>query len=134
MKKTQIRRKKPLRLGKYPLQRLAGALIQQEFERRKAMKRKPLRKNGARAKREAKSWRIGRAAAMARAGPNCERCGHDGRWPRRLEVHHRIPRSRAASHEEKHSPKNLIVLCGGSDDSCHAIIHRREGDWQRWIS
>lgn len=142
MKKTPLRRKKPLGLGKYPLQRLAGALIHQEFERRKAvtgkplglradrifvgssfpfgnkveykpMKRKPLRKKGARSKRSASALQAFREGTLTNARHGCDICG----FGYMLEAHHLVNRARAPGWPDLHNPEvNGMALCR----SCHA--------------
>lgn len=88
----------------------------------KALKRstriRPVGKRGA-ADREAIE-RV-RQVVLARAGQRCERC-----WGRgRLELHHRLPRSRGGTHEAS----NLVALCR----VCHRAVHAGAADAHRWI-
>jgi 5-methylcytosine-specific restriction endonuclease McrA len=66
-----------------------------------------------------------RAEVMRLARGRCERCGFRGR----LDLHHRLPRSRGGSHDAL----NLAVLCSGPD-GCHAKAHAHLiPDWREWI-
>lgn len=64
--------------------------------------------------------------ALERQGWHCLRCGtniHDpARWPGR-SGHHRQLR-RAADPDVRHSPVNIIELCGSGDTGCHGWVHQ----------
>lgn len=58
-----------------------------------------------------------RLALANRSHGRCEWCGHGGK---RLEVHHRLFRSRGG----KHDASNLVMLCGwGNHTGCHGRAH-----------
>ncbi|MBM66082.1 MAG: hypothetical protein CMH55_07605 [Myxococcales bacterium] len=58
-----------------------------------------------------------------RANPpeTCERCGER----RRVDAHHRLPRSRGG----EHTPENRSWLCR----PCHRGVHERRDDWRDWL-
>lgn len=57
-----------------------------------------------------------RKAVLLRADGQCERCGA---WSR-LELHHRLFRSRAG----QHTVSNIVALCGwGNHTGCHGWAH-----------
>lgn len=67
-----------------------------------------------------------RKAVLERAEGRCEACGKGAP----LELHHRVYRSRGG----KHSPANLVALCGGSSglpggnhSGCHGDAHNGRG-------
>lgn len=89
-------------------------------------KRTPLRKVGARAKREADALREFRREVFERDRWTCRRCGVF--WPKGvgLEAHHLLPRARGGSHD----PSNGAALCS----SCHMGIHTGTAiDYERWL-
>lgn len=79
------------------------------------MKRTPIKRVGARARREADALRAFRREVFARAKWTCERCGVF--WPKTvgLEAHHRLPRSRGGTHD----PSNGNALCWQGHQSIH---------------
>ena len=86
-------------------------------------RRKPLRRIGARAKREASALAAFRAAVLKRAAGRCERCGKAGK----LHVHHIRPRSRGG----KHVLENGAALCPRD----HRAVHDHTvPDFRRWIA
>lgn len=95
----------------------------------------PLRRVGARKKRERRDERSFQRAVIARAKGRCERCRRrpDLDECLALEAHHIVPRSRAPGWEFLHDPKNGAALCGGPA-GCHAAVHdHRAHDWPRWL-
>ena len=64
--------------------------------------------------------------ALERQGWHCLRCGaniHDpSRWPGR-SGHHRQLR-RAADPDVRHSPANIVELCGSGTTGCHGWVHQ----------
>jgi hypothetical protein len=59
-----------------------------------------------------------RAAVNFRAMGRCEWCG---KRAERLEMHHRLYRSRKSN---RHGPENLVGLCGwGNTTGCHGKAH-----------
>lgn len=61
-----------------------------------------------------------RLALRNRSHGRCEWCGHGGK---RLEVHHRLYRSRGGGHDAS----NLVMLCGwGNHTGCHGRAHGAE--------
>ena len=71
--------------------------------------------------------------ALERQGWHCLRCGvniHDpSRWPGR-SGHHRQLR-RAADPDVRHSPANIVELCGSGDTGCHGWVHRHVAEAER---
>lgn len=71
--------------------------------------------------------------ALERQGWHCLRCGvniHDpARWPGR-SGHHRQLR-RAADPDVRHSPANIVELCGSGDTGCHGWVHRHVAEAER---
>lgn len=62
-----------------------------------------------------------RSLVGARCAGGCERCGRHGR----LELHHRLYRSRLGSGEAG----NALALCGfGNAGGCHGVAHSRVGE------
>lgn len=85
------------------------------------MRRTRLRRLGKRGVAAKEALDAVRDAVLARANYACERCGKDCK----LELHHRLPRSRGGSH----TPDNLAALCRW----CHSEIHAHARGWQEWI-
>jgi hypothetical protein len=76
-----------------------------------------LKKVGKRGQEIQEALREGRAAALARAGGVCERCGCVARTDKPLDVHHAVGRGRAAGWPLLHdADTNLIAV----DRWCHA--------------
>lgn len=71
--------------------------------------------------------------ALERQGWHCLRCGtniHDpSRWPGR-SGHHRQLR-RAANPDVRHSPVNIIELCGSGTTGCHGWVHQHVAEAER---
>ena len=71
--------------------------------------------------------------ALERQGWHCLRCGtniHDpARWPGR-SGHHRQLRH-AADPDVRHSPVNIIELCGSGDTGCHGWVHQHVAEAER---
>lgn len=71
--------------------------------------------------------------ALERQGWHCMRCGaniHDpSRWPGR-SGHHRQLR-RAADPDVRHSPVNIVELCGSGDTGCHGWVHQHVAEAER---
>lgn len=66
-----------------------------------------------------------RLLTIGRDGHRCVRCGvyvRAGQWPG-LSVHHRMNRLRADV-EWRHSPANLVLLCGSGSTGCHGWVHQ----------
>jgi 5-methylcytosine-specific restriction endonuclease McrA len=91
----------------------------------KLSRSKPMAKRGARGKREESALIAFRYLALARALYRCERCGRAPTDSRRLEAHHRLPRSRGGAH----TLENSACLC----TPCHRAIHSGSVDWRDWI-
>ena len=74
-----------------------------------------------------KAWAAARAAARARAGFRCERCGRPGR----VEVHHRTPISAGGA---PYDERNLEVLCR----QCHFMAEpgrdAARDEWRRALN
>lgn len=72
-------------------------------------------------------------AALERQGWHCLRCGtniHDpSRWPGR-SGHHRQLR-RAADPDVRHSPANIVELCGSGTTGCHGWVHQHVAEAER---
>lgn len=66
-----------------------------------------------------------RAEVLERALYRCQRCGEGERVVGRLQLHHRLPRSRGGKHEAS----NLAALCR----VCHRAVHAGAADAHRWI-
>ena len=70
---------------------------------------------------------------MGRQDHRCLRCGvwlRDGQWPG-YAVHHRMNRRRADP-EWRHSPANLVALCGTDNAiGCHGWVHRHPEEANR---
>ncbi len=112
--------------------------------KRSPLKRKsPLRRQGARAKRQESAEREFRRAVLERCTVSqparssdgllmprlyqCERCKR--RQFQELDAHHLKPRSRGGKHEAS----NGAGLCGGPD-GCHRKIHDHVvADWREWV-
>lgn len=86
-----------------------------QFIRKDQKPRMPLRKVGKRGRRARQQIEAARPIVKARAGNRCERCN----GTRRLQLHHKVRRSRAPGWDGLHHPDNLELLCGG----CHAAEH-----------
>lgn len=99
------------------------------------MKRTPLRRYGARAKRDAAALAEFRLLVHTRAlwsyGPythlhpklyKCERCK---RITETIHAHHIVSRARGGAHEES----NGAALCF----TCHREVHDHIGEWKRWL-
>ena len=71
--------------------------------------------------------------ALVRQGWHCLRCGtniHDpSRWPGR-SGHHRQLR-RAADPDVRHSPANIVILCGSGTTGCHGWVHQHVAEAER---
>ncbi|WP_303168555.1 hypothetical protein [Bifidobacterium dentium] len=82
-------------------------------------------------------FQAAKRAALVRQGHHCQRCGrniHDpSLWPGR-SGHHRQLR-RTADPQVRHSPENIIVLCGSGTTGCHGWIHAHVAEARRngWI-
>nr|DAM12949.1 MAG TPA: NinG protein [Caudoviricetes sp.] len=82
-------------------------------------------------------FQAAKRAALVRQGHHCQRCGrnvHDpALWPGR-SGHHRQLR-RTADPQVRHSPENIIVLCGSGTTGCHGWIHVHVAEARRngWI-
>ncbi|MCK9928781.1 HNH endonuclease [Frankia sp. Mgl5] len=65
-----------------------------------------------------------RVLVLERAGGQCESCGDELIISRR-SLHHRRPKGMGGSREvTRHSPVNLLVLCGRDNtDGCHGDVH-----------
>lgn len=72
-------------------------------------------------------------AALERQGWHCLRCGtniHDPScWPGR-SGHHRQLR-RAADPDVRHSPANIVELCGSGTTGCHGWVHQHVTEAER---
>ena len=72
-------------------------------------------------------------AALERQGWHCLRCGtniHDPScWPGR-SGHHRQLR-RVADPDVRHSPVNIIELCGSGTTGCHGWVHQHVKEAER---
>lgn len=72
-------------------------------------------------------------AALERQGWHCLRCGtniHDPScWPGR-SGHHRQLR-RAADPDVRHSPANIVELCGSGTTGCHGWVHQHVKEAER---
>lgn len=72
-------------------------------------------------------------AALERQGWHCLRCGtniHDPScWPGR-SGHHRQLR-RAADPDVRHSPANIVELCGSGTTGCHGWVHQHVAEAER---
>lgn len=72
-------------------------------------------------------------AALERQGWHCLRCGtniHDpSRWPGR-SGHHRQLR-RTADPDVRHSPANIVELCGSGTTGCHGWVHQHVKEAER---
>lgn len=80
-----------------------------------------LKKVGRRGAADREAIALVRAEVLARCGGRCERC-----WGRRkLDLHHRLPRSRGG----EHTAANLCALCR----VCHAQVHAGSSDAAKWI-
>lgn len=101
-------------------------LLEQGFA--KLPRGKPLRRVGARAKREAPALAAARAEVLARCGATperhgvgvCERCGRHAT----IEPHHKLRNPRV------HDPKEMAGLCR----KCHRGVETHAvKDWREWI-
>ena len=75
-------------------------------------------------------------AALERQGWHCLRCGtniHDPScWPGR-SGHHRQLR-RAADPDVRHSPANIVELCGSGTTGCHGWVHQHVAEAERLVT
>ncbi|EFC79170.1 HNH endonuclease [Parafrankia sp. EUN1f] len=64
-----------------------------------------------------------RALVLARAGGCCESCGA-GLVLSSYSIHHRRPLGSGGSRAaDRHSPCNLLALCGSGTSGCHGAVH-----------
>lgn len=125
-KRSQLARKTPLRRTPMPK---SGAAA-----RRLAKKLATKRPLGVQRRHTGPSARI-RSQVLMRAGGRCERC-HEPVGIHPSSVHHRIPRGMGGTSDDVvNTVAALVLLCGSGTTGCHGWVesHRMEAYATGWL-